>query len=73
MNRGWPIAIDPSGCGCTECITGEYIPLDAASSVDIRLLFYDRIGNNTGVDIERWLVEDSARIIDRFRKEFVTD
>lgn len=23
------IAIDPPGCGCTECIIGEYIPLDS--------------------------------------------
>lgn len=22
-------AIDPSGCGCTECIVGEYIQLDS--------------------------------------------
>lgn len=71
--RNWPIAIDPAGCGCTECITGEYIPLDAASSTDILKLVRGGIGNNTGVDIPEWIYRDSLRIVDRFRREFAGD
>lgn len=29
MNRAFPhiVAVDPTNCGCTECIVGEYVPL----------------------------------------------
>lgn len=42
------IAIDPPGCGCTECLTGEYVPLDMATDEDVELMFLGVIGNNTG-------------------------
>lgn len=27
-----PIAVDPEGCGCTECMVGEYVPEECADS-----------------------------------------
>ena len=43
-----PIAIDPRGCGCTECLTGEYVPLDQATSAQIALMAAGLLANNTG-------------------------
>jgi len=43
-----PIAIDPPGCGCTECVTGEYVPLDEATDDQLELMLKGRITNNTG-------------------------
>lgn len=45
-----PIAIDPPGCGCTECITGEYVPLVDATPRQITDMLAGRIGNNTGCE-----------------------
>lgn len=42
----WPLAIDPSGCGCTECLTGEYVPLDSATNEQIRLMLAGEIACN---------------------------
>lgn len=41
------MAIDPPGCGCTECMTGEYKPLDKATEDDIRALFAGAVRDNT--------------------------
>lgn len=41
-----PLAIDPIGCGCTECITGEYIPLDRATVAYIDLMIAGIIRDN---------------------------
>jgi hypothetical protein len=51
--QGWPLVVDPADCGCTECLIGQYVPLDQASAVQIRGLF-DGYGpsNNTGLDSE---------------------
>lgn len=43
-----PIALDPPGCGCTECLTGEYVPLDRATDEQFRLMITGKITNNTG-------------------------
>lgn len=45
-----PIAIDPPGCGCTECITGEYVPLINATAEQITDMLAGRLGNNTGCE-----------------------
>lgn len=45
-----PIAIDPPNCGCTECITGEYVPLVDATPRQITDMLAGRIGNNTGCE-----------------------
>lgn len=44
-----PIAIDPPTCGCTECITGEYIPLISATARHITDMLAGRMANNTGL------------------------
>lgn len=42
-----PIAVDPWGCGCTECVTGEYKPLSDATDDDIADLLAGRLRDNT--------------------------
>lgn len=42
----WPIAIDPPGCGCTECIIGQYKPLDESTQEQVVDMLAGRIGNN---------------------------
>lgn len=42
-----PLAIDPIGCGCTECGTGEYVPLNLASDAQLRAMFAGRVADNT--------------------------
>ena len=41
-----PTAIDPLGCGCTECITGEYVPLDRATPEQVLDMLTGGIRNN---------------------------
>ncbi|GAB3251811.1 hypothetical protein [Kineosporia babensis] len=48
----WPIAIDPRGCGCTECITGEYVPLNQATDEQIRLMLAGEIACNLPDDTQ---------------------
>ncbi|HSS38661.1 MAG TPA: hypothetical protein VLT58_07820, partial [Polyangia bacterium] len=43
----WPIAIDPYGCNCTECITGEYVPLERADDAQLAAMLRGEIGDNT--------------------------
>lgn len=47
-SRG-PVAVDPPGCGCTECLTGEYVPLEQASGVQVARLLAGAAANNTGL------------------------
>lgn len=41
------LAIDPRGCGCTECLTGEYVPIDEADAEQIRQLMLGRIADHS--------------------------
>ena len=43
------VAIDPRGCGCTECQTGEYKPIDQATEDDLRRLFLGDLHDNATV------------------------
>lgn len=45
-----PIAIDPPNCGCTECITGEYVPLTDATPRQITDMLAGRLRNNTSLE-----------------------
>lgn len=45
-----PIAIDPPNCGCTECITGEYVPLADATPRQVADMLAGRLANNTGLE-----------------------
>lgn len=42
-----PVAIDPPGCGCTECLTGECVPLDRATDAQLELMLQGKIRNNS--------------------------
>lgn len=44
------VAIDPPNCGCTECITGEYVPLADATPRQITDMLAGRLANNTGLE-----------------------
>ena len=43
----WPIAIDPYGCACTECLTGEYVPLERATDAQLAAMLRGQIRDNT--------------------------
>lgn len=49
-----PSAIDPWDCGCTECITGEYVSLRNATDENVADLIAGRIANhlNTGTTLK---------------------
>lgn len=42
-------AIDPYMCGCTECITGEYVPLENAARKHLKRVKSGKARNNTGL------------------------
>lgn len=44
-----PVAVDPIGCGCTECITGLYIPLDQIDDEMLVGLLNGEMANNTSI------------------------
>ena len=41
------IAIDPIGCGCTECLTGEYVPLEMATADQMRAMLMGTVRDHT--------------------------
>lgn len=46
--RRKPWQIDPPGCGCTECLVGEYVPLDQATEHDIMAMAAGVVSNASG-------------------------
>ncbi|GAB2858375.1 hypothetical protein GCM10022221_67350 [Actinocorallia aurea] len=56
------IALDPPGCGCTECLTGEYKRIDHADASEVLAMLRGRLGDNTGLTFRVSLtLEFSAR------------
>lgn len=45
-----PRAVDPPGCGCTDCLTGAAVPLDRATPGQIAALLNGALGNRTDSD-----------------------
>lgn len=41
------LAIDPTNCGCTECLVGDYVPLDRATTDQVQALFLGIISDHT--------------------------
>jgi hypothetical protein len=41
------IQIDPVGCGCTECLTGEYVPVDRATTDQVFAMIRGELSNAT--------------------------
>lgn len=41
------LAIDPHDCGCTECLTGEYVPASRATDEQIQQLMLGEIRDHT--------------------------
>ena len=42
------IQIDPVGCGCTECLTGLYVPLNRATRKQVLKMLRGKLRNATG-------------------------
>jgi len=53
ITRAFPniLAVDPMGCGCTECIIGEYVPQGQwgakANAADLAAVLRGDVRNNT--------------------------
>lgn len=66
------LVIDPPGCGCTECLTGEYKPLEQATATEALAIAVGAAVNNTGLkfvilaEIEGGEVTRTTRVIARF-------
>lgn len=56
------VVVDPPGCGCTECMTGEYVPLDQAKPWQLERLFTGHAVNNTGLRFEAVADEDAGTV-----------
>ncbi len=52
------IAVDPNGCGCTECLVGEYIPLERATNQHLRDLISGKLRNHTDVNLDDYDNDD---------------
>lgn len=44
------LAVDPYDCGCTECITGVYIPLSRATDDHIQALLLGLLSDHTSAE-----------------------
>jgi hypothetical protein len=65
----WPIAIDPYGCGCTECLTGQYIPLEQASDAQLAAMLRGEIRDNTNTGELQITVTIRRAYDDDFKRE----
>jgi hypothetical protein len=45
-------AIDPSGCGCTDCLTGAAVPLDQATQEQLIMALFAHAALRTDEDID---------------------
>lgn len=70
------IAVDPWDCGCTECITGEYVALRYATDENIADLLAGRLRNNlnngTELDVTTTYRVDSTGRRTELRVERIT-
>lgn len=75
------IAVDPVGCGCTECLIGEYIPYDKWSTQatvdDVNNLLSGSVGNNTNrpsfqIAFKSSLPRETYQTMDEVLPEVVT-
>lgn len=65
----WPIAIDPPGCGCTECIVGQYVPLDRATSEQVVDMLLGKLHNNLGDWENEHMQLEVAMAFGEYRRE----
>jgi len=56
-------AIDPPGCGCTECLTGLYRPIDQATDEELIAMILGEIPNHSGYSVADFQVQDSGLVI----------
>lgn len=73
------LAVDPTGCGCTECIIGEYVQYDIwekkATAADVAAFLTGDVRNNTydstlEIILRSWFDEESANeFVRRFKED----
>ena len=56
-------AIDPPGCGCTECITGLYRPIDQANNEELIAMILGEIPNHSGYSVADFQVRDDGLVL----------
>jgi hypothetical protein len=55
--------LDPYGCGCTECLTGESVPLNQATDEQVLAMILGEIGNATGHELPEFTVRGDGQVI----------
>lgn len=48
--------IDPRGCGCTNCIVGDSVPMDQAGTLDLFNMINGQIHNATGYPLDDFTI-----------------
>lgn len=57
------LAIDPYHCGCTECIIGEYVPLEQATDDQLIAMILGELANHTGYEVTDFFVNDDGSVL----------
>ena len=60
---GQVMAVDPFGCGCTECLTGVYVPLHYATGEQLVAMILGEIENHTGYGLGEFQVLDNGTVL----------
>lgn len=75
--RSFPdvLAVDPNGCGCTECLIGEYVPFERwvalATPGDVKALMVGDVKNNTYDYLRNITVMGAYEYSDRDTKDYL--
>ena len=52
--------LDPDGCGCTDCLTGESVPYDRATEAQVVACALGKLVNATGRELTIKLAVDAV-------------
>ena len=73
------LAVDPTGCGCTECIIGEYVPQEIweekATAADLAAVLTGEVSNHTSQSLLYLVITNVFRTksADEFQRVWIEE